>query len=537
MEEKKRRMNDFVTLFLELDQTNKTNDKVAALEKYLQHASPADRMWMIALFTGRGPKRAINSRYLQEWAIAQAKLPIWLFEEMRDIVGDLAETLAFMLPQTQMPPVTTLSEWMRAILALPTLSLEQKKQHITHMWQQLSAKERVVFNKILIGGFRLGVSQNLIVRALANATGQDAAVIAHRLMGNWDPATTVPDFLWGHGPDVAQYTRPYPFCLAYPLDVPLEKLGPCADWSLEWKWDGIRAQIVHRQDFFTIWSRGEEVANDRFPELMQLQALLPKGVVLDGEILAANDEQILSFQFLQQRLGRKNITAAILKEIPVIFLAYDLLEWEGNDLRAQPFAQRRLLLEQLITPFIHQKLLRLSPQISIKNWKEASAIRQQSRANLAEGLMLKKMDSAYHVGRKRGDWWKWKIESYTVDAVLIYAQMGSGWRANTYSDYTFAIWDKDQLIPFAKAYSGLTKQELSKVDQFVKKNTVEKFGPVRSVKPELVFEIAFEGIQLSKRHKSGLAVRFPRILRWRHDKRPEDADSLQTLKALLDTPS
>ncbi len=529
-------MNDFVELFLTLDQTNKTNDKIEALEHFFRHASPQDRLWMIALFTGRHPKRTVNSRYLKEWVIEQTRLPEWLYEETYHVVGDLAETVALLLPPPSTTSSHTLTQWMTALQSLSKQSLSEKKATLLTLWNQLDSRERLVFNKILVGGFRLGVSQNLLVCALANVTQLDAGVIAHRLMGEWHPETVHPDFLLINQEEQVHLTRPYPFCLAYPLDVEIEELSPISDWSLEWKWDGIRGQIVFRQETFTLWSRGEEMVNNRFPELVELKHVLPPNCVLDGEILACQAEAILPFQLLQKRIGRKKMTPAILKEIPVIFLAYDLLEWKGQDWRDQPFSKRRAQLESLIQTLPEPSPLRLSPLLHVNNWTELRSIRQEARAQQAEGIMLKKWDSIYHVGRKRGDWWKWKIDSFTVDAVLLYAQKGHGWRANVFSDYTFAVWDGDQLIPFAKAYSGLTKQELAEVDRFVKKHTLEKFGPVRSVKPELVFEIAFEGIQLSKRHKSGVAVRFPRIQRWRHDKKPEEADTIETLKALIYTP-
>lgn len=529
-------MNEFALMFLQLDQTNKTNDKIEALENFLLRASSSDRLWMIALFTGRGPKRVVNTPYLLEWVIEKSKLPRWLFEETYRVVGDLAEALALLYPQPENPSATSLSDWMKIIQDLTKKSLAEKKKAILDLWDKLNPKERMVFNKVLIGGFRVGVSQNLLIRAIANMTEQNPNLIALRLMGDWDPNTIDPEFLSADFQEQFNYTKPYPFCLAYPIDIPPEELGPLSDWFVEWKWDGIRGQIVHREDFLTVWSRGEEIVSDRFPELVELKKVLPSGIVLDGEILAFDNGKILPFQYLQQRIGRKKVTAAILKQIPVIFLAYDLLEWNYQDIRSKPFQERRKLLESLFKNMPEHAHLKLSPRIKSSNWNKVHQQRQESRAQLAEGLMLKKMDSHYHVGRKKGDWWKWKIESYTVDAVLIYAQKGHGWRANVFSDYTFAVWDKGKLIPFAKAYSGLTKDELTEVDRFIKSNTLEKFGPVRSVKPELVFEIAFEGIQLSKRHKSGIAVRFPRIQRWRHDKKPEDADTIETLKALIYTP-
>jgi DNA ligase 1 len=530
-------MNDFAELFLKLDQSNKTTDKVEFLENFLRKATARDRIWMMALFTGRQPKRTITSRYLKDWVIEQTQLPEWLFEETYHVIGDLAETLALLLPQHPSTVNYTLSEWMTTIQNLAKQTITEKKATILNLWNTLDPRERLVFNKILTGSFRLGVSQQLIVRALANVYTLDANIIAHRLMGHWDPETVDPDFFLITNEQEVHLTRPYPFCLAYPLDITPEELGSCAEWSAEWKWDGIRGQLVKRQDMITLWSRGEEMVNDRFPELLSLQELLPEDCVLDGEILACQGDTILPFQMLQQRIGRKKMTAAILKKIPVIFMAYDLLEWQGQDWREKPFAIRREQLKTLIQNLPSKDILRLSPSLVFQEWDQLREQREESRAKQAEGIMLKKLDSPYHLGRKRGDWWKWKIESLTIDAVLLYAQKGHGWRANVFSDYTFAVWQGDQLIPFAKAYSGLTKKELNEVDRFIKTHTIEKFGPVRSVKAELVFEIAFEGIQLSKRHKSGVAVRFPRIQRWRQDKKPEDADTIETLKALIYTPS
>lgn len=529
-------MNDFALLFFQLDQTNKTNEKVAALEAFLSKASPQDRTWMIALFTGRQPKRVISSRYLKEWVIEWTQLPVWLFEETYHVIGDLAETLALLLPLPASHSSYSLSEWMVVIQSVAQQTLPEKKKTILALWNELNAKERLVFNKILTGSFRLGVSQNLLVRALSRVLKSEPDVIAHRLMGNWDPLLVHPDFLLAESTEEIHPARPYPFCLAYPLDISVEELGLASEWSAEWKWDGIRGQLVYRQDTFTLWSRGEEIVHDRFPELIQLKEILPKNIVIDGEILAYSEDVVLPFQSLQKRIGRKKVTAALLKEIPVLFMAYDVLEYEGQDVRPLPFKQRRQILQTVLDQLATQSLIKLSPSLSINAWEDLKELRLQSRTFNAEGIMLKKYDSPYHVGRKRGDWWKWKVESYTVDGVLLYAQKGHGWRANIYSDYTFAVWDGDHLIPFTKAYSGLTKKELNEVDRFIKAHTIEKFGPVRSVKPELVFEIAFEGIQISKRHKSGIAVRFPRIQRWRKDKRPEDADTVETLRALIFTP-
>jgi DNA ligase-1 len=350
-------MNEFVDLFLKLDQTNKTNDKVEALEDFFRHAPPSDRLWAIALFTGRQPKRTISSRYLREWVMEKTQLPEWLYEETAHVVGDLAETVALLLPQHTSPKTSSLTDWMVVIQHLTHQSLEEKKAAILTLWDQLDSREKWVFNKVLIGGFRLGVSQNLIVRALANVTGLEANVVAHRLMGDWHPATVSLDFLYIQAEEQAHATRPYPFCLAYPLDMDLEDLGNPSEWSAEWKWDGIRGQIVFRQNVLTLWSRGEEMVNDRFPELVAAQDILPNQCVLDGEIVAFQNGNVLPFQMLQQRIGRKKITSAILRDVPIAFLAYDLLEWDGKDWRTEPFAKRRSQLEMLIhqLPSIHGK--------------------------------------------------------------------------------------------------------------------------------------------------------------------------------------
>ncbi len=530
-------MNDFITLFFQLDQTNKISNKMEALESFFIKASPPDRLWMIAIFTGRYPKRLVNIRFLKEWVIEETGLPQWLFEETYRVIGDLAETLALLLPQRPSTSQSTLSEWMLAIQDLTQQNFSEKKNTILAFWNRLDSKERWVFNKLLIGSFRLGVSQNLLVKALAHVTGVEANVIAHRLMEEWQPTQVDPNFLLKSTEAEVKSARPYPFCLAYPLNIPLENLGPCSDWLVEWKWDGIRSQLVHRHEFFTLWSREEEVVNDRFPELFQLKQILPEGIVLDGEIVACQDETILPFSVLQQRIGKTVINSAILKQFPVSFVAYDLLEWQGQDQRSMPLDQRRALLEYLFQNLKKQLLLRLSPQLIVDRWEDVRHLREQSRLHAAEGIMLKKLDSIYHVGRTRGNWWKWKVDPYTVNAVLLYAKKSHDWRDNLYSDYTFAVWDqKGQLIPFAKVYSGLTKQELAEVNRFIKSHTIEKFGPVRSVIPELVFEISFESIQLSNRHKSGLVVRFPRIYRWRKDIKPEEADTIETLKALIHSP-
>ncbi|WP_345949455.1 ATP-dependent DNA ligase [Mucilaginibacter sp. PAMB04274] len=536
-------MKHFAQLFTSLDETNKTNEKVKILKEYLACVSDTDKMHMLALFTGRNPKRQINSTQFRTWAIEASNIPAWLFEESYHVVGDLAETVALLLPDNENSSNKTLTEWIGEINALNNQPEVEKQHWLTQSWAMLDAQERFVFNKILTGSFRVGVSQNLVTKALADLTGLDAATLTHRLMGNWAPQTYQFEDLTHTDTALEDVSRPYPFFLAYPVqetstvqkspEALQSLLGDAQEWQAEWKWDGIRAQLIKRNGDIFIWSRGEDLATDKFPELHPFLHALPDGTVIDGEILSFRNGLPLPFAILQTRIGRKTLTKKILEESPVALIAYDCLEYAGEDIRYKTQTDRRQLLEGLQTVTPYPEVFRISELISFNSWEELTTIREQSRAMVAEGIMLKRKDAHYQVGRRRGDWWKWKIDPLSVDAVMIYAQKGHGRRADLYTDYTFAVWDGDKLVPFAKAYSGLTDTEINKVDAFVKRNTLEKFGPVRTVKPELVFEIGFEGINKSTRHKSGVALRFPRILRWRHDKPKEEADTIETLKALL----
>jgi DNA ligase-1 len=529
-------MQRFTQLFLALDQTNKTNAKVQALVNYFAEAPPEDKVWCIALLSGKRPKKAIRSSDIREWTAEASGLPIWLFEETYHIVGDLAETVAKVLPEpTQETQDQSLHYWMQYIVALRDMDLEQRREKVLSAWSQLEAWPRFVFNKMMMGGYRMGVSQKLMVRALSKHTGKEEAELAHRLMGNWDPQEVTFESLILEKKKADDLSKPYPFYLAYQLEGAPQDLGTPDEWLAERKWDGIRGQLVVRGGQHFVWSRGEELVTDKFPEFAQAAQLLPDGTVLDGEILAFADGEILPFQNLQTRIGRKNISKKILEQAPVVLRAYDLLEYEGEDLRQKPQVERRQLMEQLLANLPPNKLIQLSKLIPYNSWEELAQIRENSRENKSEGIMLKHKNGHYQVGRKKGDWWKWKVDPLTIDAVLIYAMRGHGRRANLYTDYTFAVWKGEELVPFTKAYSGLTDAEFRKVDAYVKKNTLERFGPVRSVTPQLVFELAFEGIQKSTRHKSGVALRFPRMKRWRQDKPKEEANTLEHLQAMLET--
>ena len=523
-------MKYFTRHFTELDQTTKTLGKIKALIEYFESASEQDKLWAVALLSHRRPKRTVNASFLAQWANELSGVPPWLFEEAYHVVGDLAETITLMLPSEYEPSDYTLTYWMDFIKDLENRDVNDKKEKIVWAWQRLNESERFVFNKLITGGFRIGVSQQLMVKALAKYANVKESTVAHRLMGNWSPDINNFGELV-YTTDETDISRPYPFYLAYALDGPVEDLGDPADWIAERKWDGIRGQVIVRSGQMFVWSRGEELVTDKYPEYQVMLNLLPDGTAIDGEILPFKDDLPMSFNFLQTRIGRKVLSQKLLTEVPVAFVAYDVLEWEGKDVRQWPFIERRRRLEDICKA--NSKVLRLSPRVDFSTWEELAAERMRSRDFLSEGIMLKRKDSIYRNGRRRGDWWKWKIDPFTVDAVMIYAMRGHGRRANLYTDYTFAVWDGEQLVPFTKAYSGLTDEEIREVDRWVKTNTLERFGPVRSVKPQLVFEIAFEGIQRSSRHKSGSALRFPRMARWRKDKRPEEANTLSDLNALL----
>lgn len=528
-------MKEFAALFTALDQTTKTNAKVAALAGYFQNAPEDDRMWTIALLSGRRPKRTVTTTRLREWASELAGLPLWLFEESYPIVGDLAETIALILPKPREALVLSLTAHINGIRALAALPEADRKTRILDTWDGLSDTERFVFNKLITGGFRMGVSQKLMTRALSRATGIAEPELAHRLMGDWSPdTTTFNDLILAPDPQ-ADLSKPYPFYLAYQLDGEVETLGDPFDWAAEHKWDGIRGQVIVRGGTHFIWSRGEELMTDRFPELAKLVDYLPVGTVLDGELLVWDhlSDSPQSFNALQKRIGRKTVPKKLLAEAPVVIRAYDLLEGAGEDVRNMPFAKRRDRLDRLFHDVPGDIPLKLSPLLEFDSWAALADHRAAARDLGAEGVMLKRLDSPYRDGRKKGDWWKWKLDPLTIDAVMIYAQAGHGRRANLFTDFTFAVWNGNELVPFAKAYSGLTDAEFREITAWVKKNTKERFGPVRSVTAEHVFEIAFEGIQESTRHKSGVALRFPRMSRWRKDKPVDEANTLDDLKVML----
>ena len=529
-------MKRFAALYAALDETNKTGDKVAAMQRYFAEVPAEDAAWAVYFLTGRKPRQVISTKNLRAWAIAAAQIPEWLFEQCYEAVGDLAEAVALLLPDRRADAAEgslPLHRWVETrLLALPRLAEEAQREMMLAAWAEFGPTERLVWNKLITGAFRVGVSQTLVIRALSEVGGVPVPVIAHRLMGTWTPDAAMFRGLLAAEQGEAAVSRPYPFLLAHPLEEPPETLGEPALWQAEWKWDGIRAQVVRRGGEVFVWSRGEELISERFPEISLAARRLPDGTVLDGEVLPWRNDEVLPFAELQRRIGRKQVTRKILEEVPAVFLAFDLLEAGGQDQRERPMSERRRGLEAVVKA-LDTTTVRVSPVVEVESWEALAALRAQSRGRRVEGLMLKRRDSKYGVGRVRNDWWKWKIDPYAVDAVLMYAQGGHGRRASLYTDYTFGVWRAGELVPFCKAYSGLTDEEIRQVDAFIRAHTREQFGPVRVVDPELVFEIGFEGIARSGRHKSGVAVRFPRMLRWRQDKRADEADAIERLIALL----
>ncbi|KQR89791.1 ATP-dependent DNA ligase [Burkholderia sp. Leaf177] len=548
-------MKRFAALYTALDGTTSTKEKLEALIAYFSAAEPEDAAWASYFLSGGKPRQSVPTRLLSEFARERARLPEWLFEESYQAVGDLAETIAHILPPAQRTSELGLAQWIEGrVLTLRGVEPDELKTRLLGYWDELDWGERFLLTKLIGGGFRVGVARQLVVRALAEVAGVDHKRIAQRMVG-WTDSRQAPDaarYLRLIAPETSADDEtaaphesdiglPYPFFLAHPLQADPATLGVPADWVIEWKWDGIRAQLVKRGGRVWVWSRGEDLITDRFPEIAALGEALADGTVIDGEILAwePGADAPLPFARLQPRITRKTLSKKVLADSPATFLAYDLLEANGRDLRMTPLIERRTQLDALANE-LAVDLLRVSPVVNASDWSALAALREESRGRGVEGLMLKGRDSMYGVGRTKasGTWWKWKVEPYAIDAVLLYAQRGHGRRANLYTDFTFAVWDEADgvrtLVPFSKAYSGLTDEEMRKVDAIVRKTTIEKFGPVRSVTPTLVFEIGFEGIQASPRHKSGIAVRFPRMLRWRTDKQIDDADTLDMLKGFLD---
>lgn len=536
-------MNDFVELFRGLDETTSTHAKLAALVHYFHHATHEDISHAIFFLSGNKLTPTVPTRILRAAAMKASGIPEWLFEETYEWVGDLAETTAAIAQGKGVSDTSTLSDWIANTLQPIARSTgDQQIDMLISAWSCLTSVQRFVMNKLITGSFRVGVSQKLLTRGISQWSKIPTETIAHRMMGRWEPTLSSMIRLLNADARDSDISRPYPFCLAHPISGDVMNLGAPSDYLAEWKWDGIRAQLVRRNNTTYLWSRGEESLQGRFPEIETASETLANGTVLDGEILAWTEDRPMRFADLQKRIQRKRVGPKLLRDCPVAFIAYDLLEHNGEDLRSHPLAERRRLLDFVMQPGlgfrgdVSRGTLQVSPSVHAESWDGLRAIRSQARERGSEGLMLKRLDSHYGVGRVTGLWWKWKLDPYSIDAVMLYAQRGHGRRATLFTDYTFGVWKEGSLVPFAKAYSGLTEEEIRVVDRWIRENTIDKFGPVHAVRPEIVMEIAFENVQPSTRHKSGIAVRFPRISRIRSDKTADQADSLDALRKWIADP-
>ena len=527
-------MKKFAALFHDLDSMTKTNDRLDRLVTYFENACHEDSIWVCWFLAGNRIKGAIKTGELRSFLSEKVNLPLWLIEECHDRVGDLAETVSLLAGSDSGNKSFGLNKIIREfLLPLRAMDTEERKTTLYRAWDQLSMDEMLPFHKLLTGGFRMGVSKGNLCKALARVGKVEPAVIAQRLSGNWTcDDLTMEDILDPPDEGIDGMNRPFPFCLASPLQEKATSLGEVKDWQVEWKWDGIRAQLLTTGGGGgMLWSRGEESIDESFPEVLECIPYLPPGLCMDGEILAWGREGLRSFSRLQKRLGRKNPGPSIQRKEPVRFQAYDLLRVDGKDLRSLPMGERRKKLEDLLNKMPGHLPLGISPLVQEKSWENLEIRRKESRDRGVEGFMLKRKDSKYESGRVKGAWFKWKVDPFLADMVVVSAQLGHGKRANLYSDYSLAVWDESgRLVTVAKAYSGLSNEEIEEVDKFVRKNITGKFGPVRGVNPSLVFEIAFEGAQASGRHKSGVALRFPRIHRWRKDKKIEEADTLEMIR-------
>ena len=537
-------MEAFATLFERLDQTTSTNEKVRIMAEFFRKQDAETCAWTLFFLSGQKPKQLVGSAKLRQWSQALVNYPDWMVEDCYAAVGDTAEMVSLMLAATgrtgesQPTGALSLGEWMsHRLLPLANMDDDSRRRHIIGWWQQLQPKEIFILNKLLTGSLRIGVSETLVYRALAEVLALPQAVVASRLVGTWRPSG---EFFTSLGlsadktscGEQTESLLPLPFCLAAPLDRQPAELGDIGEWQCEWKWDGVRCQAVKAGTMLEIWSRGEERITNALPDLARALAKVPGDWIIDGEIVAGDWKRPGSFHALQKRLNRKNPSAALVAANPVSFLAYDLLHLNGEPWTHRPLTERRDGLQALLDPPVTADI-GLSPLLTPSSWAEVAALRSVARSHGAEGVMIKGRRTRYETGRKRGIWFKWKTDPLTIDAVLTAAQPGTGRRASLYTDYTFSLWKGQELIPVAKAYSGLNDAEVRELDGWIRKHTAERFGPVRAVEPLRVFELGFEGISRSDRHKSGFAVRFPRILRERTDKTPDDADTISSLQQLL----
>ena len=533
-------MRAFADLLDRLSLTASRNTKLTLVRDFLASTPDPDRGWALAALTGELRFDAAKPTFIRK--AVEARMDPLLFRWSYDFVGDLAETVSLVWPAR--PGANREPALEEVIEALRGANRNEVQRLIETWLDALEPTGRWALLKLMTGGLRVGVSSRLAKQALADLGGVEIGAIEEVWHAQEPPYPAIFAWLQGHGeaPSTTSPGRFRPVMLAQALDeaVDFAKLDP-ADYACEWKWDGIRVQAVSEQGVTRLYTRTGDDISKTFPDVVR--ALTFEGAI-DGELVVMSQGKVASFSDLQQRLNRKTVDAKLMASYPAGIRAYDLLADGAEDTRHLPFSERRQRLEAFIATLASPHI-DLSPLQPFDSWAQLADLRADpppGEAQVAEGVMLKRWDSAYLAGRPKGPWFKWKRDPFLIDAVLIYAQRGHGKRSSFYSDFTFAVWTPDEtgqlvLTPVGKAYFGFTDDELKQIDKFVRDNTTERFGPVRSVRAEpdfgMVFEVAFEGLQASPRHKSGLAMRFPRIHRIRWDKPPRDADHLTTLQAML----
>ncbi len=597
-------MIHFTRLFNELDETNHTVEQLAALERYFKAAPAADAAWALHLLIGAKAPRALKNSQLREWISTVADLPTWLVDESCETVGDIAETLALLLPDPPTVPAGGSLALHRLIterlLPLAGLGPEARRDLVVTTWRELDGAQRFIWNKLITGSFRIGVSRTQVARALGKTAGVSASVMAHRLLGFQEPTEAAFRALLA-AESANENFGPYPFQTANaiksaepagdptiesldlfprlvgapgtgPTITRPEELGSASDWQAEWLLDGLRVQVMRRGDAVLIWSQDEELLNPEFPEIAEAAQLLPDGTVLDGDLVVwpASDVCPGTRADIQQRLSHATPGAGLQRKLPVVFIAQDIIEAAEIDQRGRPLLARRRQLAEVLAPAAdrHRETqatrpasgstdgsqmdlfgsppaaaahhapfrFRAASLVSFGSWEQLASLRREARDHGAAGLILKRTESCYGASVETSAWWIWPIEPLRINAVLIAALPGHGNSPRAFSDYTFAVWCDDELVPFAKTGTGLTEIGFRAMDDFIRAHITGKFGPVRSVKAELVFELEFDSVQTSTRHKSGLVVRSARIHRRRPELSAAEADTLEALRLLVGPP-